>query len=178
MEYVQPIRDKKIIERFKIELKKNSFRNYMLFMTGINTGLRISDIIKLKVCDMSNTHIQIKEQKTDKHKRVLINSSLRKDLNEYTNGMNDNDYLFPSKKGDYITRIQAYRILNDVAVKIGINEVGTHTLRKTFGYWYYQQYHDVAMLQELFNHSSPSVTLRYIGINQDILDESMRDFSL
>jgi integrase len=51
-------------------------------------------------------------------------------------------------------------------------------MRKTFGYWHYQQYHDVAMLQTIFNHSSPSITLRYIGINQDEIDKSYRDFSL
>ena len=66
--------------------------------------------------------------------------------------MNDDDYLFPSRKGDKpITRVQAYRILNDVAEKLGIEEVGTHTLRKTFGYWHYQQYKDVAILQDIFN---------------------------
>ena len=56
--------------------------------------------------------------------------------------------------------------------------IGTHKMRKTFGYWHYQQYKDVAILQEIFNHSSPSVTLRYIGINQDNIDKSYMNFSL
>jgi len=51
-------------------------------------------------------------------------------------------------------------------------------LRKTFGYHFYQQTKDVALLQELFNHSSPSVTLRYIGINQDKIDQAYDNFSL
>lgn len=62
--------------------------------------------------------------------------------------------------------------------RIGLEEIGTHTMRKTFGYWHYQQYKDVAILQEIFNHSSPSVTLRYIGINQDNIDKSYMNFSL
>ena len=51
-------------------------------------------------------------------------------------------------------------------------------MRKAFGYWHYQQFHDVALLQTIFNHSSPSITLRYIGINQEKIDDSYRNFSL
>ena len=59
-----------------------------------------------------------------------------------------------------------------------MDSIGTHTLRKTFGYHFYQKYKDLALLQELFNHSAPSVTLRYIGINQDMIDDAMREFKL
>lgn len=180
MNTVQPIRDKNTIEKFKNELLKKGSRDYMLFVMGINTGLRISDILPLKVKDVKDTtHIKIIEKKTSKAKRFKISPYLRKEIDKYINGMNDDDYLFPSRKGDkQITRVQAYRILNDVAEKLGIEEVGTHTLRKTFGYWHYKQYKDVAILQEIFNHSAPSVTLRYIGINADIIDNSIDNFYL
>lgn len=180
MNTVQPIRDKEIISRFKVELLKNGYRDYMLFVIGINTGLRISDILKLKVSDVKDkTHIIITEQKTDKNKRFLINSMLRKDIDQYIEGMSNDMYLFSSRKGDNpITRVQAYRILNDVANRLGIEEVGTHTLRKTFGYWHYKQHKDVAILQDIFNHSAPSVTLRYIGVNDDIKDKTIEDFYL
>jgi integrase len=127
----------------------------MLFVIGINTGLRISDILKLKVSDVKDkTHIIIVEQKTNKNKRFLINSKLREDINNYIDSMDINEYLFASRKGDKaISRIQAYRILNDVADRLGIEEVGTHTLRKTFGYWHYKQHKDVAILQDIFNSS-------------------------
>ena len=93
--------------------------------------------------------------------------------------MDDEDYLFKSRKGNKpITRVQAYRILNDVAEKLGIEEVGTHTLRKTFGYWHYQHHKDVAILQEIFNHSAPSITLKYIGINKDMINESYKNHHL
>ena len=179
MEVVQPIRSKETIAQFKNILLHRSYRDYILFVIGINTGLRISDILQLKVEDVKGTHIVITEKKTNKHKRFYINGQLRKELSKYIEGMNDNDYLFPSRKGDKpITRVQAYRILNDVAEKLGIDEVGTHTLRKTFGYWHYQQYKDVAILQDIFNHSSPSVTLRYIGITDDIKDKTIEGFYL
>lgn len=180
MNTVQPIRDKDIIEKFKRELLKRNYRDYMMFIIGINAGLRISDILSLKVKDVrEQTHIKINEKKTGKLKRFKINLHLKGEIDNYITGMSDNDWLFPSRKGDKpITRVQAYRILNDVAEKIGIQEVGTHTMRKTFGYWHYKQYKDVAILQEIFNHSAPSITLRYIGINSDIIDNSIDNFYL
>ena len=181
MEFVQPIRDKEKIEDMKRELLKNGTRDYLLFYTGINTGLRISDILELKVKDVRDkTHISIKEKKTDKPKRFKINNGLLDELNRFIIGMGDEEYIFKSKKGDNkpISRVQAYRILNDAGKVIGHSEIGTHTLRKTFGYHFYQKTKDVALLQQLFNHSAPSVTLRYIGINQDIMDNAMDDFSL
>lgn len=180
MKFVQPIRDKKVLEQFKKELLKISYRDYMMFVIGINTGLRISDLLSLKVEDVrARTHIIITEQKTGKYKRFLINDMLRMEINKYIDGMRQEEYLFKSRKGNKpITRVQAYRILNKVAAKLGIEEVGSHTLRKTFSYFHYQQYKDIAILQSILNHSSPSVTLRYIGINQDINDETIKDFYL
>ena len=92
--------------------------------------------------------------------------------------MRDHDYLFPSKKGGHIGRVQAYTLLNDAAKEAGLEDIGTHTLRKTFGYHFYKRTKDVALLQNIFNHSAPSVTLRYIGINQDIIDAAVENFSL
>lgn len=181
MKTVQPLREKELIEKMKSELLNIGYKNYMLFVVGINTGLRISDILKLKVSDVKDkTHIIITEKKTKKNKRFLINSSLRAEIDRYIKNMNDMDYLFKSQKGDNkaISRIQAYRILNKAADKLGIEEIGTHTLRKTFGYWHYKQYKDVAILQDIFNHSAPSVTLRYIGINDDMKDKTIENFYL
>lgn len=80
--------------------------------------------------------------------------------------------LFASRKGHKpITRQQAYRILNDAARAIGIKEqIGTHSLRKTFGYHAFQAGVDITRIQTLLNHSSPSVTLAYIGITREELD--------
>ncbi len=181
MEFVQPIREKEKIEEFKNELLKNGSRDYMLFNLGINTGLRISDILLLRVSDVKNkTHIVMRETKTNKQKRIKING-VKEALDNYTNTMQDHEYLFKSQKGENspISRSQAYRILNSAAKRIGIDgEIGTHTLRKTYGYHFYQKTKDIVMLQELFNHAAPSVTMRYIGINQDMMDAAMDDFML
>lgn len=181
MKYVQPIRDRNLIKKMKNELLKGGFRNYMLFNIGINTGLRVSDILNLKVMDVKDkTHITINEKKTNKTKRILINSNLKNDIDNYIENMEIDDYLFKSRKGQNqpLSRVQAYRILNSAAVNLNLCEVGTHTMRKTFGYWHYNIYKDVAILQDIFNHSSPSITLRYIGITDDMKDKTIEKFYL
>ncbi|KXG09937.1 Tyrosine recombinase XerD [Anoxybacillus sp. P3H1B] len=180
MNLVQPIRDPEKIEAIKQYLKEQSQRNYLLFLVGINTGLRISDILKLKVGDVKGTHIIIKEKKTGKRKRLRITPSLKRELNRYIDGKNDDEYLIKSRNGRNkpIGRSMAYKILRKAAEHFRLNEIGTHTLRKTFGYHFYQQTKDVAMLQEIFNHSSPEITLKYIGVNQDSMDRAMTKFKI
>lgn len=161
-------------------MKKQSERNGFLFTFGINTGLRISDILPLKVSDVrGKSHIVITEKKTGKPKRFKINESLRQTIDSYTKEMDDDAFLIASeKKGKPITRVRAYQILNGTARKIGLSEIGTHSLRKSFGYHFYQRTKDIATLQMIFNHSHPSITLRYIGITQDLIDEAVDQFSL
>lgn len=180
MNYVQPIRDPEKIKEMKDYLKSKSERNYILFLLGISTGLRISDILQLRKEDLLNTHVNIKEMKTRKQKRIRIPPYIRKELIEYARRLNDRDYVIKSRQGVNrpIDRSVAYRILREAAEQVNLQEIGTHTLRKTFGYHFYQQTKDVAMLQEMFNHSSPNITLRYIGINQDSMDKAMLKFKI
>ncbi|MCT4584072.1 MAG: site-specific integrase [Peptostreptococcaceae bacterium] len=180
MNFVQPIRDLNKIEEIKNIFLKQSYRNYLLFLLGINSGLRISDLLKLKVGDVRNkSHITLKEQKTGKTKKFPI-YNITEEINFYIESMKGDEYLFQSREGSNkpIGRVQSYNILNKAAKKVGLSEIGTHTLRKTFGYHFYKKYKDVALLQELFGHSAPSVTLRYIGINQDMIDEAYKNFKL
>ncbi|OPA77498.1 site-specific integrase [Paenibacillus selenitireducens] len=180
MEFVQPIRDPEILADIKDYLRGTNQRNYMMFMLGINTGLRISDLLKLRVRDVQGTHIVLKEQKTGKTKRILITPDLKKELNVYTEDKQPIEYLVKSREGINrpITRSMAYKILRSVADEFRLEEIGCHTLRKTFGYFFYQQYKDPAMLMKLFNHSSEKVTLRYIGIEQDTMDMHLKRFKV
>ena len=182
MEFVQPLREKNCIEKVKNILLKNGYRDYLLFVAGINTGLRISDLLKLRVFDVKDkSHIEFRETKTGKNKRFYINPILKTCFDNYIQNMTSDSFLFCSRKGKNkpITRVQAYKIINDAVKATGLcDKIGTHTLRKTFGYWHYQQFKDIAVLQDIFNHSAPSVTLRYIGINADIVDKTIAEFSL
>ncbi|GMA65746.1 site-specific integrase (plasmid) [Alicyclobacillus fastidiosus] len=188
MEYVQPIRDKKQIDSIKKILRATNLRDHALFVLGINSGLRVSDLLKLKIRDvMDGSKIQdrilLREQKTGKTKDFPLSDNARKALIEYIKtreGYSPDDALFASRKGGRsITRHQAYRIINDAARSVGIKEnIGTHTLRKTFGYHAYQAGVDITRIQKLLNHSAPSVTLAYIGITQEELDDVYLNLNL
>ena len=179
---VEPIRKINDVNKVKTALEKQSKRNQLLFILGINTGLRISDILKLKVSDVKNKkYIIIQEQKTKKIRKIIISNTIKISLRQFTEQKNSNEYLFKSRKGNNrpISRIQAYRIIHDACQKAEVKErIGTHTMRKTFGYHFYKQTKDIALLQNILNHSSPNVTLRYIGVNQDIIDNSLKQFML
>jgi integrase len=178
---VQPLRNKEDILKLKQALRRwNNERDAFMFSIGVNTGLRVSDILQLRVEDVKGkSHVIICEKKTGKPKRFMLTKSLQEEVATYTNFMNNEDYLFPSRKGDKpISTTQAYRSLTKAAEMADIESVGTHTMRKTFGYHYYKKTKDVAKLQYIFNHSAPSVTLRYIGVTQDEIDETLEDFYL
>ena len=181
MQSVEPIRTKRQIERIKEVLKLKRERDFLLFVLGINCGLRISDLLRLRISDVKDkTHIEILEQKTGKYRRFPITPTIKGLLQNYIKNKGAEEWLFDSQKGHQaITRIQAYRIIKNACKKAGIVEhVGTHSLRKTFGYHLYKQTKDVALLQNILNHSSPNITLRYIGINQDIIDSNLNAFAL
>jgi integrase len=177
VEYVEPIRDKVKIDSMKRHLKSKNLRDYVLFTLGINSGLRISDLLKLRISDVLSTSGKIKdrleltEQKTGKVKEFPLSPSAKKSLEEYLPTIKQ-QWLFPSRKGgEPLDRRQAWRILSDAAAAIGVTgRIGTHTLRKTFGYWAFKQGVDITRIQKLLNHSSPGTTLAYIGITKDELD--------
>lgn len=181
MEFVQPIRDKNKIVAIKKVLKSGSLRDYCLFTLGINSGLRISDILRLKVADVIDSNgkirdrITLREQKTNKTKDFPISDNAKSALVEYLKSRKheDNEPLFQSRKNKgFLKRQQAYRIINEASRTVGIKDkIGTHTLRKTFGYHAHNNGYDISIIQKLFNHSSPSITLRYIGITQDEMDD-------
>lgn len=166
-------------------------RDKFLFIFGINTGLRVSDILPLKVKDVrGKSHTAVVEKKsirTDdetgkitKYKTRNVNLiQISDEIKEYTKGMNDDDYLFPSRKGGKpITTTQAYRQLVHAGNMLDRDDIGTHTMRKTFGFHFYKKTKDIYALMDMFNHHAESVTKRYIGIRQEELDESLVGFKL
>lgn len=181
MNAVQPIRDIDTIHAIQNDLKENNFRNYLMFEIGIYIGIRISDILNIKVKDIKNKdNLTLREIKTKKEKLMPIPSHLKREINTYIDDMDlkDSDYIFKSRKKKIkpISRVQAYNILKKIANKYKLENIGTHTLRKTFGYHFYKKTQDVALLMTIFNHSDPSITLRYIGIEQDNVNKSLKNF--
>ncbi len=174
MSTVEPIRDVKKIKEIEEILFKQNPRNCLIFSIGINCGLRISDILNLNVYDVKNkSYISVQEKKTGKYRRIPLNSKLKLMIKEYTENLYCNSPLFISKYNNRLERTYVYKVINNACKKVNLNcNVGTHTLRKTFGYHHYKRFKDIVMLQKIFNHSSSNITIRYVGIEQAEIEES------
>lgn len=170
MEIVRPLKTKKEIEAMKAALVRN--RDKLLFALGINSALRVSDLLKLTVGDVRGKEtLTMRETKTNKSKEFALNNSIQKAVKAFVPAdAKDTDYLFPQlrNKEKPMSRVQAYKVLNEAAQAAGIDgQIGTHTMRKTFAYHAYKAGVDLALLQKILNHSSQAETLRYIGIVQE-----------
>ena len=179
---VQPIRKKSDIEiaRFLLSKNKHGQRDVLLFLMGINTGLRASDLVVRKVGEFRQTkHPVITEQKTHK-KRMLNVTNLSDLIDDFIKDMPDDAHLFQSNKyKNYHLKVNGvYQIMQKLGREMDRDDFGTHTMRKTFGYHYYRQTHDIATLMAIFNHSSQQITKRYIGITEDEINESLDKFRL
>lgn len=183
MNYVQPIRDREIINSMADYLNQQSERNAIMFLLGVNVGCRISDILKLRVKDLKGKdRLCIIEQKTGKPKYFPIPTKFNKTiLQPYLEKCGTPyKFIFASRENcnKPITRQRAWQIIKEAGRKFGIDDLGTHTLRKTFGYHYYQMTHSVVELMKIFNHSEESITLRYIGVMDCQIEKNIRKFDI
>lgn len=187
MELVYPITNRHQLDAMADYLYNKSLRDYIMFEIGINIGIRVTDFTQQKVqfyreaCEKG--FVEMVPKKTAKYNKkvvVPINKDLNKLIQEYIKDKDDTDWMFPSRKKGYsITREQVYRILNEAAAAVGITDnIGCHSMRKTFGYWHYYYNHDIRLLMDIFNHSSEEVTLRYIGVSEEKKRESMECMNL
>lgn len=169
MNTAEPITNTKVLNDVMDVYEKGS-KQYMLLAYALNTGLRISDILKANVQDSLKGIWKDREQKTGKEKIIEINAKLQLLIRDYVqeHQLQHTDYLFYSNKGrdKPISRVQAHRIVANAGEMVGIT-LSSHSLRKTFGYMAYKNNVDLSLLQYIFNHSSQAVTLKYIGVTQD-----------
>lgn len=176
---VEPIRNIKDINKIKQYLlgKKNK-RDYCIFVVGINIGLRAGDLLSLKISDVTDRKIifdevTIKEQKTDKKKTFTLNKSAKEAIKLYLDTLSNidlNDYLFKSRKGEYLGVRPLHHIIKSTLKELGIKgNYGTHSLRKTMAFHRYQNNVPLETLQKILNHSSSAITLRYIGITKEVI---------
>ncbi len=192
MSTTQPIRKAEEINALKNYFlhEKRNLRNYALVCLGINSALRISDLLSLTwddVYDFTNgrfqKHITIIESKTGKQTNNALNQNATQALILYKNSLpdvNGASFLFPGQKaGKALSRFQAYRILNSAGRELHFEAaLSCHSLRKTFGYHAWKMGVQPAVLMNIFNHSSFQVTKRYLGIDQDEIDQVFLDVNL
>ena len=174
MSLVQPIREPEKVAEIMRQLECLSDvrgkRMYLLFAVGILTGLRISDIVRLRVRDLRRANLVLREQKTGKRQKLPVAEELHKIMRRRYADAPDDAMLFPSpsKPGKPISTRTAFNDVRRIGALVGIHEgIGCHTLRKTFGYHQYRIDQDIAFLQDWYQHTSSAVTLRYIGISED-----------
>lgn len=188
--------NKRISEAGNNNQRMIACRNKMLFLIGINVGLRASDLITLKWKFFINDDGTFKEfyslqpkktKKTGKYVKLFFNETVRKAITEYLDNypMEDIDeYLFKSREGDsYITAISLGRIIKDTAKEAGIEKnICSHSLRKTFGFWAWHNAEDknkaLVILQKIFNHSDTATTAKYIGITNDEMSDVFNSLDL
>lgn len=192
MSVTQPIRTKedlKKLENFYPDTTPVSQRNHLLILMGLNTALRITDILNMKwnaVYDFANqrlkTHVELTEQKTGKYTRIVLNAILQDALINWmaVKQPAPGDAIFESARSkNPLDRYQAYRIIRRAASGCGLcDHIGCHSLRKTFGYHAWKQGVPPAVLMDIYNHSSYQVTTRYLCIDQDDRDNVFRQIQL
>lgn len=166
MQHVEPIKSPEQIKAILDYLQSKNERDYMLFMTGLYSTLLIRDILRLQVKHIKDNEIAISHIHKGHLIRVPLNEKLREAIHAYIKGKEHYEYLFPSREGynQPITRQMAHRIIKDAGFKFGLESLGTHSLRKTFGYHYYRHTQDVDILQRIYGHTTDTATLRYIGV--------------
>jgi len=184
---VQPIKSKKAILAIRRHLSEaKNVRDMALFIVGINFGLRGGDLVRLKWSDVLDKSgdlknvVRIRESKNNNVRNIPINPKVRSVLERLQRDNEENDsgeYLFPSRKrrngeAQPMTVIRLHQLVNEWCAAIGLEgHWGSHTLRKTFGFWCFHQGISLALLMSLFGHSSEAITKRYIGIDEEAQKE-------
>jgi len=194
-----PIKDKKLLDRVMVYLiyqkehaksgikKDQAYRNYMLFLIGLNTAFRAEDLLQLKTKDVFKGYVSIKENKTGKMQNFRMNKQFHKEIMEYINSyeLKENDYLFmgQKKKDTYkgttrnviypITRQNVRLIMKKVAKASGIDfKFGLHSLRKTFGFMYILNGGNPLTLMKMYNHGDVGTTMLYVMWNTEDAEKS------
>ena len=180
-----PIKNREKIQEILTYMKGKSERNFLIAKLQLNTALRISDVLQVKVRHFVfenykfKKHIELLEKKTKKKKFIALNEPLKNALKKYIseNNLDYDDYIFFSRKGtnEPITTTQAHRIFADVGKALNIENFGSHSLRKTWGYFSYIKTKNIAIIMEVYQHTSEKVTLKYIGITQRDIDTVYMD---
>lgn len=180
-----PIKKKEDIEKFKkYFLDQGHIRDYAMVSVALNTSLRISDLLQLKWKDVYDfklqkfmSYINIDEQKTGKHNRIIINKECRRALGILKDSLEDlkeGDYIYKSRIGENqpIVRSTAFKIIKKAGYDLNMEGViSCHSLRKTFGYQAWKKGVQPALIMSIYNHSSMEITKRYLSIDQDDKDE-------
>lgn len=180
MNTAQPITDERILKDI-MSVYEEGTKNHLILAYALNSGLRVSDILRATVGESKQGYWIKREQKTGKEKILKLPTNLRLLIIDFVNAndLEDSNPLFfnDRDKTQTISRQAVDKVIRHAGEMIGVT-LSAHSLRKTFGYMAYsKKLYDLSELQELFNHSSSKTTLRYIGVTQESINRKMESIS-
>lgn len=189
MNEVSAIKNERVLVQIRNTLRgAEKWRDYALFRCGMNFGLRVSDLLRLEVSDVRSdeaikSSFQIREQKTGKTRVVTINDGSREGLEIYFGNVDLNDYdpLFKNPStGKSLSRSQVWRLMNSWCWNAGLKNIriGSHSMRKTWGFHALKKGVPLELIQKRFNHKSQATTLRYIGVEASDIERVEREIIL
>ena len=166
MNWVAPIKDEQVLQKFKDTLKEIDEKYLILFEIGIGTGLQLQDILQFKVGDVRGKEsLTVNIGARSIEQTFHLSSELQKIIADFIKDRDDDEYLITgyAKNLQPLSREQTYRVFRKAGLSIGLKSIGTQTMRKTFAWRYYKETGDIYYIQNLLNHASPNITFRYIG---------------
>lgn len=198
---VDTLTDEKKIIMLEDYLRDHQYRDYVIFKIGVTLGLRVSDFLDMpedakekrrksglkpyytvgyfrEMCEKGR--VNLTQQKTDKRVLFKMPDETKELILDYIKGKRDDQMMFPSRKGGKaLTRVGFFQSIKEAAIVCGLTEnLGCHSMRKTFGYFHHKKYKNIRLLMSIFNHSREEVTLRYIGVAQEEIDESTKNLTI
>ena len=183
MAATEPIRDKRVLKQMAdYYYSKGRLRDYVLIVLGACTALRMSDLLPLRwdqVYDEARNELKrsltLRERKTGKIKTIALNAQALSALKQYLPQRNSS-FLFSNHRRSEspISRVHAWRIIRAAALAVGARgNIACHSLRKTWGYYAWRDKNiSPVIIMHIYNHSSFEITRRYLGIQQDELDQA------
>lgn len=152
---------------------------------GLNMALRISDLLSIKFSDINDDRLVLIEGKTGKRAEIKLNNKVQMLINDIRLRHPTHIYLFQSYRNQQsinsepkpLTRKAVAKAFKLVGDELGIR-LGTHSMRKSRGYHLYKKTNDIARVMKMLRHSSEGVTLRYIGITQDVIDKDFVELEI
>lgn len=185
MKEVEAVKTKQDIDRITFVLEEHGAIYSDIWKFGINTALRISDLLDIKFSDVTGERLILTESKTGKSREIALNAGARAVIEQRREANPEHIYLFQSVSNrskslnSPITRFAVARVFKEVGERksVGVH-LGTHSMRKTRGYAMHKAGVPLEEIMRMLNHSSTSETLRYIGITQEDVDARYEEFVL
>ncbi|WP_236183502.1 tyrosine-type recombinase/integrase [Pseudomonas juntendi] len=182
MNTVEAVKNQSDAETISRKLTKNAKGNTLyadIWRFGVNTALRISDLLSLTFEDVQGGNLVIKEGKTGKTRDIELNVAAKAIVERRRAAHPTHQYLFEvdsnRAKGKPISRVAVASAFKAVGDEMGL-QLGTHSMRKTRGWLMYNGGSSIELICKVLNHSSPAVTMAYIGITQSEVDATYHQF--